>query len=265
MSIKIETLLSSGRKAQIESLVSLCLKASPAPLSVPADGDVYFFMEKPSTSGHGSAELWGLLALYETEEHLWECSAFTRPDKQQTGIFSALLDAAENTYPDDQFSFPVPDSKECLPALKTLEAIGAELWYQEHLMTLESDSPAWNTLLAMPDNHLLSLSKEPYDLAEEGDSQLIQAFSEGLPIASCALTITCQNGRTSCCIHHVFVPESLRNKGYGTLFLKSLLPQLKQQGISRFLLQVSGSNLPAIALYKKTGFRITETLSYYLY
>ncbi len=265
MSIITETVLSPARKLQTESLVSLCLEAFPAPLSVPVDGDVYFFMEGPSPSGNGSAELWGLLALYKTDEHVWECSAFTRPDKRQNGIFSALLDAAETAYPEDQFSFPVPDSKEYLPALKVLESIGAELWYQEHLMILEADSPVWNTLSAEPASHLLSLSKEPCDLDEEGDSQLIQAFSDGFPVASCALTVTCQNDRTSCCIHHVSVPESLRNKGYGTRFLKTLLPRLKKQGVSRFLLQVSGSNLPAISLYKKTGFRITETLSYYLY
>lgn len=90
MSIKIETTLSSARKLQLESLVFLCLKAFPAPLSVPTDGDVYFFMEEPSYLGNGSAELLGLLALYETEEHLWECSAFTRPDKRQEGIFSRV-------------------------------------------------------------------------------------------------------------------------------------------------------------------------------
>ena len=116
MSIKIETTLSSARKLQLESLVFLCLKAFPAPLSVPTDGDVYFFMEEPSYLGNGSAELLGLLALYETEEHLWECSAFTRPDKRQEGIFSALLEEAETAYPEDQFSFPVPDSSQCLPA-----------------------------------------------------------------------------------------------------------------------------------------------------
>ena len=31
------------------------------------------------------------------------------------------------------------------------------------------------------------------------------------------------------------------------------------------LLQVAGNNTPALALYKKTGFRITETLCCYLY
>ena len=265
MSIKIETVLSSARKSQIESLVFLCLKASPAPLSVPADGDVYFFMEEPSALGNGSTELLGLLALYETEEHVWECSAFTRPDKRQTGIFSALLDAAEKAYPEDQFSFPVPDSKECLPALKTLEALGAELWYQEHLMALDADNPAWNTLFTKPDGISLSLSITPSEQTEEENSQLVQAFSEGPLVASCSLSIEQHNALKTCCLHHVFVPEPLRNRGYGTLFLKALLPLLKQQGVSRFLLQVSGSNLPAIALYKKTGFRITETLSYYLY
>ena len=36
-------------------------------------------------------------------------------------------------------------------------------------------------------------------------------------------------------------------------------------GIAVLNLQVSGQNLPAFNLYKKTGFRITETLSRYLY
>lgn len=265
MSIKIETALSSARKSQLETLVSLCLEAFPAPLSVPTDGDVYFFMEEPSALGNSSTELLGLLALYESEEHVWECSAFTRPDKRQTGIFSALLDAAEKAYPDDQFSFPVPDSKECLPALKTLEALGAELWYQEHLMALDADNPAWSTLFTKPDGISLSLSIAPSEQTEDENSQLVQAFSGGLLAASCSLSAEQWENSKTCCIHHVFVPENLRNKGYGTLFLKALLPQLKKQGISRFLLQVSGSNLPAIALYKKTGFRITETLSYYLY
>ena len=36
-------------------------------------------------------------------------------------------------------------------------------------------------------------------------------------------------------------------------------------GIRTLTLQVSGQNLGALALYKKTGFRIRDTLSYYLY
>ena len=44
--------------------------------------------------------------------------------------------------------------------------------------------------------------------------------------------------------------------------LQSLTPDL---GLNSLTLQVSGKNLPALGLYEKTGFRIAETLSYYLY
>ena len=49
------------------------------------------------------------------------------------------------------------------------------------------------------------------------------------------------------------------------LMLALLLPALASQGFQTALLQVAGDNMPAIALYKKTGFRITETLCCYLY
>ena len=51
----------------------------------------------------------------------------------------------------------------------------------------------------------------------------------------------------------------------GTAFLGLLLPALAEEGFSRIILQVSGSNAPALALYKKIGFRVMETLLYYLY
>jgi ribosomal protein S18 acetylase RimI-like enzyme len=47
--------------------------------------------------------------------------------------------------------------------------------------------------------------------------------------------------------------------------LEKLFALLAAAGIKKVILQVSGDNAAALALYKKTGFRITETLSYYLY
>jgi len=43
------------------------------------------------------------------------------------------------------------------------------------------------------------------------------------------------------------------------------MPSREREGIRRICLQVSGANEPALHLYRKTGFRITEALSYYLY
>ena len=48
------------------------------------------------------------------------------------------------------------------------------------------------------------------------------------------------------------------------LFNESLFPSGRTR-LTAVSLQVSGENEPALALYKKTGFRITETLSFYLY
>ena len=91
------------------------------------------------------------------------------------------------------------------------------------------------------------------------------------------------------------VERSQRGKGYGTSFLQTVLVGLfsdtenlltdlytgrtvsdtpvavsSRTGASGdhkrpVLLQVAGNNTPALALYKKTGFRITETLCCYLY
>ena len=86
--------------------------------------------------------------------------------------------------------------------------------------------------------------------------------------ASPVLLGTC---RTSCvsdscvCLHHVEILPRFRGRGYGTSLLTRLLSSLRQAGICRVILQVSGDNKAALALYEKQGFRITETLSYYLY
>ena len=47
--------------------------------------------------------------------------------------------------------------------------------------------------------------------------------------------------------------------------VRELLRLAPDMGLSAITLQVSGDNTPAVNLYKKTGFHITETLSYYLY
>ena len=60
------------------------------------------------------------------------------------------------------------------------------------------------------------------------------------------------------------LPE-LRNRHLGTAFLSALLPRLAKKGFKSIKLQVSSENLPAMALYKKTGFYITQTLSFYEY
>ena len=138
MPIIIQSPLSPQRLKQVQDLTAQCLTAFPAPLSCPEDGDIYFLMEEvPKTNQE--PVLAAFLALYILEDKLFECSAFTRPDRRQKGLFSALLEAAEAAYPDHQFSFPVPEGEACLPALSALDSLGAEFWYREHLMALDAE------------------------------------------------------------------------------------------------------------------------------
>ena len=59
--------------------------------------------------------------------------------------------------------------------------------------------------------------------------------------------------------------EEYRGQGYGKALLLQVISDLISCNPLPLRLQVSGENIPAVSLYKKTGFQIAETLSGYLY
>lgn len=81
------------------------------------------------------------------------------------------------------------------------------------------------------------------------------------PAGSCRLSI---HGR-DVYLYALEILPHLRGRGYGACFMEQIISMLGEHGYSGLSLQVSGANEPALGLYKKTGFRITETLSYYTY
>ena len=66
-------------------------------------------------------------------------------------------------------------------------------------------------------------------------------------------------------LYSLYTLPRLRRQGLAYTFFLSLIPILSAAGFEKLRLQVSGSNEPAMKLYKKTGFHITETLSFYVY
>ena len=86
-----------------------------------------------------------------------------------------------------------------------------------------------------------------------------------VPVSSAAIASAEPVSADTVCLHHVEIVPEYRNRGYGTAFLLLLLPALSKEGFQKAVLQVSGDNAAAIALYKKTGFSVTKTLSYYFY
>jgi ribosomal protein S18 acetylase RimI-like enzyme len=55
----------------------------------------------------------------------------------------------------------------------------------------------------------------------------------------------------------ISVKSGFRRKGIGTRLMQELLNQAKTQGLKIIILQVNETNLPAITLYRKLGFKET--------
>ncbi len=264
-SIILQNSLGPDFYGPLKDLIEDCRQADGWAPSFPEDGDVYLFLAN-NNGGKSPLFLTAALVLFSAEEDLWEACAFTRPSYRREGRFRRLLDAAEDFAPQAQFSFALSSKDNSGNPLAALKAIGADYWYSEHAMALD----------APEDPHLWGPGKDfglsggrlvwPGGNEIQPESHLDACFyQEEILTASCSLAFFSGNAGLSCCIYQVLVPEPLRNQGWGSRFLSALLPCLFRRGVRRILLQVSGNNLPALALYQKTGFRITETLSYYLY
>lgn len=204
------------------------------------------------------------LAMMFLDDGYAACSAFTDPAFRRRGYFSRLLHTALDAGADgDEYDIVFAISGSCPDTMAVLEALGAELESREHQMELVLAPPTD----ASPIHAGLSLTEcrqtAPSDPTVQTDCESEWTLLEhGAPVGQCLITPV----SASCvCLHHVEIAASYRRKGYGTRFMALLLPRLAQAGIRKILLQVSGDNPAALALYKKTGFRLTETLSFYSY
>ena len=61
-------------------------------------------------------------------------------------------------------------------------------------------------------------------------------------------------------LYEVEVKEDLRNKGFGTKYMLSLMNSFKDMTL---FLQVGSKNVAAVKLYRKLGFEVTEEVCYY--
>lgn len=204
------------------------------------------------------------LALIFLDDGYAACSAFTNPAFRRLGYFSRLLHAALDSGADgDEFDILFASNDACPDTLAVLDALGAELEGWEHQMELVLAPPTDTS----PIHAGLSLTEcrrtAPGDPTVQTDYEAEWTLLEhGALVGQCLITPVSD----SCvCLHHVEIASAFRHKGYGTSFMALLLPRLAQTGIRKILLQVSGDNPAALALYKKTGFRLTETLSFYSY
>lgn len=223
-----------------------------------------------------------LFALYYTErtllatavfiredEETFECCAYTAPTVRNQGIFSAMLDAALDVLPED-VSLVFYTNGTCSDTMAVLHALDAEWISDEHMMEYRLSShssriSACDSLLSASKTHNGSDSAPSDSMIPVCREQKNSDGSRLLHYESAYGTVYILTFSSYYYLYGFEIWEPYRNQGYGTAFLEHVLSDLASRNPLPVQLQVSGENHPAMALYKKTGFRITETLSCYLY
>lgn len=213
-------------------------------------------------------------SLYFSDEETCECIAMTLPDFRQQGYFSVLLEEVcewlEEQEAEADIDLCFLTDHHCTATDIVLEHLEAELWFDEYMMEIllspaqsASAKPATDNSGTNIASHKLSILPDP----ETADHYTI--VHNHAHIGTFYLHISKSRGY----FYGFEIQESLRGQGYGTAAMKTVMswissqPELftDQERDFALSLQVSSENVAAFHLYKKTGFHVTETLSYYLY
>lgn len=249
-------------KVQINSLLKLqeiCQRNDHISLTFPMDEDcVYYLLCDEDV-------LLSALCAFFNENGDCECSAFTLPSRRKEGCFTRLLEELIKEDEDCDLIFSVDES--CQDAVRTLAALEASFWYKEHLMELTASDFSESALAKEQKKAPVSgLAMEPEAASSgSGEPTLYRFFKDGSPIGLCYL----DERKEKTYFYGFEIREELRGKGLGSaclfILLDAVFKRQKEQRPEKLFLQVSGLNAPAMALYENAGFRIAESLSYYVY
>ena len=241
--------LTAAHKRDLRRLEDACKNGANAPVRFPLeDADLTFLLYETAPPARLAAALFLIMPQIPDSNEAAECIAYTHPALRRRGYFSHLFEAAETEIAETDLLFPV--CRGGRGTLKALEALGAEFSHAEYRMELslppsrDCDAPL-----------ICAVTQEATD---------VFSYSFSLGNGEDAACHTIRYG-ASACLYGLSVRPALRRRGIGSRALSHVLAFLAREGVRLVFLHVSGDNLPAVSLYKKAGFRIAETLSYYLY
>lgn len=237
------------QQKQIAELVQNCCNHDQIHLSYP-------LTEQGGDCVHAllyqGGRLIAVLSFLLLDEFSAECCAFTLPEHRQKGYFFRLFRQEFPAWKEYDILFCVDER--CAGTMAVLRQMEAELDTTEYQMEREIASGSSPDLIHPKLHIVLDSGSDASDLWHLYDGTRLT----GQGILTCT-TDSCA------CLHHLEILPDFRRLGYGSDFLTLLTTHLSETPVRKLLLQVSAANTAAVSLYQKTGFRITETLSYYLY
>lgn len=239
MSIQITNSLTPLQIEQIRSLDA----------SFPLD-DVDFF-----ALYEDGDQLFSAAAFIYESDSCCECYGFTPHEYRRQGYFTELLDHVIDEL-EEETDFIFYTTGNNADTMAALDALEAELIMEEHMMEYDLSS--------------FSMTEEFSRLSDSASSPLTAAEADidGTPTLQYQTPIGSVSISLFSSYYYLYgfeIHESHRGQGHGKHFLLRVMKDLASRKPQPLRLQVSGDNVPALSLYKKTGFQITETLFGYLY
>lgn len=274
MPLLFTTRLSALQREEIRGLVSACKEREGLTLSFPLDERALFglyYENRPKETGEEDLQtlkkrkretprlLCACAFLKETPTKV-ECSAFTHPDYRKRGLFTTVLKNAKN-----RISRPDPKKRAAAAPAAPLSFTAYLDGRSEGAIAAAEKLGAEN----ISEEYMLELSELPKPASSE---ELTVTKGTDPDTGSPLLTYRGFHGELSVLVYPSFyylygvtVDTAFQGQGFGTKLLAAVLADLALRSPLPVRLQVSGDNDAALALYKKTGFRITETLSCVLF
>lgn len=286
-------LLTTEQTAQIQVLLKECQNEQIIHISFPfEDGNCFLLLQDEAGT---LASVMGMILPPDgaSDEEPVECIAFTRPAMRRRGYFSELLEKACDISGEHDILFPVdPDSADTAAAMEAIQADCVDQEYQMKWTLNPSEEPSSSPLFKkhpLVFTCAVSAEEEAHEsidpnscwdsfhntgVPDPSATVLTYAFLELPPDPMCSPAAVCMArlqevpevpGTFHACFYGFRVHELCRGLGIGESAFSLVLDDLTARGCTQIVLHVSSDNYPALSIYKKAGFRITETLSYFMY
>jgi ribosomal protein S18 acetylase RimI-like enzyme len=227
-----------------------------------------------------SGRLVGALSMFAPRSDEAEISAFVLPSRRRMGVFSSLLAAAEPElsrfgYASELFVVDGRSGEGKAVAAR----IGADYAFTEFAMRHEGSGPSEPTAKSELEIRILGLdavealaalrSAAFGDTLEDAsnfersifaspDRRQYGAFLGGRMIGACSVRIA--DGEAW--IYGLSVEEASRGKGYGRAIIEGIVEGLSGRGL-RVCLEVESRNDAALGIYRRAGFVVRSSKSYF--